>query len=135
MPRPPVALVPDESAEPPAGLARALTEAGLAAESVTPPNGTEGPVTAPVVRGEGACGASADPPIDRRLSLRGSTVDGGCEGGAVLWVTPGCVGLTVTCPRRLVNFRWDERVVDADGEGEVGATGFGSIDLGSVSCR
>jgi hypothetical protein len=135
MPLPPIAPVPDETAESTAGLARALAEAGLAAESVTPPNGTEGPVTALVVSGEGACWAGADPPVDRRLSLRGGTVDGGCEGRAVLWVTPGCGALTVTCPGRLVNFRWDERVVDADGEGDVGATAFGSIDLGSVSCR
>ena len=75
-PRPPVTLLPDETAAPFAALARALAVPGLVV--VTPASGTEVPDKALVVKG--AWRASADTPVDRRLSLGVGTVDGGCEG-------------------------------------------------------
>ena len=75
-PRPPVTLLPDETAAPFVALARALAVPGLAV--VTPARGAEVPDKALAVKG--AWRASADTPVDRRLSLRVGTGDGGCEG-------------------------------------------------------
>jgi len=130
-PRPPVTLLPDETAAPFAALARALAVPGLAV--VTPASGTEVPDKALVVKG--AWRASADTPVDRRLSLRVGTVDGGCEGGEVLCVRLPDGEVTTPCPGRLVNFRWEERAVDGDGAGDAGATALGSTGLESDSWR
>lgn len=130
-PRPPVTLLPDETAAPFAALARALAAPGLAV--VTPASGTEVPDKALAVKG--ACRASADTPVDRRLSLGVGTADGGCEGEGVLCVRPADGEVTTPCPGRLVNLRWSERAVDADGEGDAGATALGSAGLESDSWR
>ena len=130
-PRPPVTLLPDETAAPFAALARALAAPDPAI--VTPASGTEVPDKALVVKG--ACRASADTPVDRRLSLGVGTADGGCEGEGVLCVRPADGEVTTPCPGRLVNLRWSERAVDADGEGDAGATALGSAGLESDSWR
>jgi len=134
MPRPPVPLLPDGPAEPAPALAKALVEVGLTVEVVTGPNGTELLVTAPVVREEGVCWASADTPVDKRLSLRAGAVDIGGEGGSML-VCPADGAVTVTCPGRLVNFRGTERVVDVEEEGEDGVGVLVSTVLESGSWR
>lgn len=130
-PRPPVTLLPDETAAPFAALARALAVPGLVV--VTPASGTEVPDKALVVKG--AWRASADTPVDRRLSLGVGTVDGGCEGEGALCVRPPDGEVTTPCPGRLVNLRWSERAVDGDGAGDAGATAFGSTGLESDSWR
>jgi hypothetical protein len=130
-PRPPVTLLPDETAAPFAALARALAAPDLAV--VTPAGGTEVPDKALVVKG--ACRASADTPVDRRLSLGVGTADGGCEGEEVLCVRPADGEVTTPCPGRLVNLRWSERAVDGDGAGDAGATALGSTGLESDSWR
>ena len=130
-PRPPVTLLPDETAAPFAALARALAAPGLAV--VTPASGTEVPDKALAVKG--ACRASADTPVDRRLSPGVGTVDGGCEGEGVLCVRPSDGEVTTPCPGRLVNLRRSERAVDEDGAGDAGVTALGSTGLESDSCR
>ena len=130
-PRPPVTLLPDETAAPFAALARALAAPGLAV--VTPASGTEVPDKALAVKG--ACRASADTPVDRRLSPGVGTVDGGCEGEGVLCVRPSDGEVTTPCPGRLVNLRRSERAVDEDGEGDAGVTALGSTSLESDSWR
>lgn len=134
MPRPPVLPLPDGTAEPLPVPAKAIPETGLLVEGVTAPNGTELPATAPVVREKGVGWASADTPVDKRLSLRAGAVDMGGGGGSML-VCPADGAVTVTCPGRLVNFRGTERVVDVEEEGEDGVGGLVSTDLESVSWR
>ena len=134
MPRPPVPRFPDGPGEPAPALAKALVEGGLTVEAVTAPTGTELPVTAPVVRAEGVCWASADTPVDKRLSLRVGAVDIGGGGGSML-VCPADGSVTGTCPGRLVNFRGAERVVDVEEEGEDGVGVLVSTVLESGSWR
>src|SRR5262245_40372720 len=132
--RPPVPLLPDGAVGPPPALAKALVEVGLTVEGVAVPDGTELPVTDPVATGEGVGWASADTPVDKRLSLRVGVVDGGGGGGSML-VTPADGTVTVTCPGRLVNFRGAERAVEVEGEGEDGAGVLVSTVLESGSWR
>jgi len=134
-PRPPVGLVPGEMAAPIPAPARALAVAGLAVESVALASGTKGVVRvlgigAVVVRGGDICGVIAVPTIDRRFG----TV-AGAERGPVLSLEPADGAVTIACPGRLVNFRWSERAVDADGAGAVGVTVLGSTGPLSDSWR
>ena len=133
MPRPPVPRLPNGTAELDPVPAKALPEAGLLVEGVTAPNGTELPATAPVVRGEVVCLASADTPVNDWLSLRTGAVEGAGESGSVLVTVDGAV--TVACPGRLVNLRGRVRVPDVEVEGDVGAGVLGSMVLESVSWR
>jgi hypothetical protein len=131
-PRPPVGLVPGEMAAPIPAPAKALAVAGLAVESAALASGTEGVVRvlgigAVVVRVGDIWGAIAVPAIDRRFG----TVAGAGERGLVLEPADGAV--TIACPGRLVNFRWSERAVDADGVGVAGVTVLGSRGLLSDS--
>jgi hypothetical protein len=94
IPRPPVTLLPGETATPVPALTNAPAAAGFDVESIAfaLAKGTDAPVEAlelgTFVRGKGACAANAVPPVERWLSLRVGIVDVDCERGTVLPAEP-----------------------------------------------
>ena len=125
IPRPPVALLADDTEAPVPAPANAFAAAAFDVDSVALANGRDAPVevleAGAVVRGNDACPANTVPAIGRRLSLRVGIVDAAGERGAGL-PAESDDAVIAPCPGRLVNFRWNVRA----------AVGAGTEDDGVV---